>query len=234
MKKPLIAVCMLLPFVFGGCSLFGADVETSDLQGDYSYVYTPDTTAPGAAVTEEPASLPEETTLASETAAPETVSVAPTLPLPTEGGSAAPTVTEPTTKAAPAPTEPSLPATTAAGEVDLSITLPEANGTMEVSRDPANPFIRAVTDSRGIDPSLLAAVYAVPESGQNYVFEFKTASSRTAENLRRVYLLNADGGILSVAAANGAEKENLSATENWFCMNVLIKNMVFPAVKDRM
>ncbi len=118
--------------------------------------------------------------------------------------------------------------------MDLSITLPEANGTMEVSRDPANPFIKAVTDSRGIDPALLAAVYAVPESGQNYVFEFGNASTRSAENLRRVYLLNAQGRILSVAAANGAEKENLSSTENWFCMNVLIKNMVFPAVKDRM
>ncbi len=234
MKKPLIAVCLLLPFVFGGCALFGADVHTSAPPEDYSYVYTPDTTAAPAPVTEEPASLPEETTLAPETAAPETAPTAPTAPRPTEGSTAAPSSLAPANETEPAPSVPSLPATTAAGEVDLSITLPEANGKMEVSRDPANPFIRAVTASRGIDPDLLAAVYAVPESGQNYVFEFSSASARTAENLRRVYLLNADGAILSVAAANGAEKENLSATENWFCMNVLIKNMVFPAVKDRM
>ena len=80
MKKPLIAVCLLLPFVFGGCALFGADVHTSAPQGDYSYVYTPDTTAAPAPVTEEPASLPEETTLAPETAAPETAPTAPTVP----------------------------------------------------------------------------------------------------------------------------------------------------------
>ena len=104
---------------------------------------------------------------------------------------------------------------------------------MEVSTDPENVFISAVRSARGIDPSLLAAVYSVPESGQNYVFEFKSAE-RSAENLRRVYLLQADGAILSVAASNSAERENLSATENWFCMNVLIKNMVFPAVKDQM
>ena len=103
---------------------------------------------------------------------------------------------------------------------------------MEVSIDPAHPFIRAVSEKRGLNVNVLATVYAVPESGQNYVFEFKDASSRTADDLRRVYLLSADGAIKSVAAADNAERENVSPTENWFCMNVLVKKMIFPEIQD--
>jgi hypothetical protein len=148
------------------------------------------------------------------------------VPLPTDTTASAPqsTAAAPTTGVA----------TTAEGEVDLSIRLPDANGTMEVSLDPSNKFIKAVHNARGVDTSLLAAVYSVPESGQNYVFEFSSAGKRTADDLRRVYLLTADGAITSVAASKNTERENLSATENWFCMNVLIKGMVFKAVEDKL
>ena len=134
----------------------------------------------------------------------------------------------------PAETEPA-PAETAAEPagtgVDLSIALPQANGTMQVSTDPEDPYIRVVREQRGIEASLLAAVFTVPQNGQNYVFEF-TGAERTAETIRRVYLIDDSGRIVSVAAADGAERENVSAAENWFCMNVLIRGVVFPAVKD--
>ena len=235
MKKTPIALLLLLPLLLGGCGLFHASVETSSFSPeDYSYVYTPETTVPGVTSGEEPASLPDATLPTETQPDPTAVITVPTVPQST----AAPTTAAPDerTTAAPAPTEPTaeLIPSSSEGEIDLSIQLPEANGTMEVSTDPQNAFIRAVHETRGIDVSLLAAVYAVPESGQNYVFEFTAASERTADSLRRVYLLLADGTIVSVAASNSAERENLSATENWFCMNVLIKNMVFPAVKDRM
>ena len=232
MKKRLLLILLPLLLLLGGCGLGSVNVETTADPADYSYVYTPDT-EPRTTAAEETATLPSETQSAApatETATGTTAAyTVTTLPLPTE--SAAPSTSAPGTTAAPETV--TVPPSTAEGEIDLSIQLPEANGKMEVSTDPGNVFISAVRSARGIDPSLLAAVYSVPESGQNYVFEFKSAE-RSAENLRRVYLLQADGAILSVAASNSAERENLSATENWFCMNVLIKNMVFPAVKDQM
>ena len=120
------------------------------------------------------------------------------------------------------------------GEVDLSIELPEANGKMEVSTKASNRFIAAVHAERGISVSLLAAVYSVPESGQNYVLEFTSETDRSVQALRRVYLLNKDGAVTSVAAADANERENVSVTENWFCMNVLIKGMILPAVQDEL
>lgn len=119
-------------------------------------------------------------------------------------------------------------------EVDLSIDMPEPNGTMLVSSERENKYIETVVSERGIDPSLLVAVFSVPESGQNYVFEFYSAGERTAENIRRVFFINSNGIIESVTASKATERENVSATENWFSMNVLIKQLIFPAVKDQM
>jgi len=118
-------------------------------------------------------------------------------------------------------------------EVDLSITLPEKNGSMYVDKDDSNKFTAAVVSARKIDASLLVAVYSLPESGQNYVFEFSSANKFTAENIRRVYLLDGKCNITGVAASKASESEKLSSTENWFCMNVLIKGVIFPAIKEQ-
>ena len=55
----------------------------------------------------------------------------------------------------------------ASTEVDLSIELPSANGKMEVDTSRGNKFTVIVSEERGIDASFLAAVYSVPDSGQN-------------------------------------------------------------------
>ena len=229
---PVIAVVAAV-LALCGCSFFVTEFETgaSDTASDYTYYTSPAyTTAPTSEYTSADTVVPG-TDVASSAPA---VSTAPTassytqattVPLPTATASAPQSTTaSPTTGVS----------TTAEGEIDLSIQLPDANGTMEVSLDPSNKFIKAVHNARGIDTSLLAAVYSVPESGQNYVFEFTSAGKRTVDDLRRVYLLTADGAITSVAASKNAERENLSATENWFCMNVLIKGMVFKAVEDKL
>lgn len=252
MKKLPIALLLLLPVLLSGCAIFGANVKLQDTPEDYSYHYTPDsTTLPQVTAVVPAADTPTATQPTVPATEPSYVVTMPSLPTTSEPQSVsvpsvpAETHTEPAEDETEYPETPTAPLTepsqtlpvfpeATSGEVDLSIVLPEANGKMEVSTDPDNEFIAAVHRQRKIDPSLLAAVYAVPESGQNYVFEFTSANERTAESLRRVYLLQADGTILSVAASDNAERENLSATENWFCMNVLIKNMVFPAVKDQM
>lgn len=118
-------------------------------------------------------------------------------------------------------------------EVDLSITLPEANGKMVVDTDSANKFTSAIADKKHVSPDLLAAVYSVPESDQNYVFEFKS-DKFTADNLRRVYLLDKNCKITGVAADKASEREDMTKAENWFCMNVLIKGVIFPEIKEQL
>ena len=119
-------------------------------------------------------------------------------------------------------------------EIDLGITMPEKNGTMVVDISSSNKFIKIIKNKKDIDTSLLAAVYSVPDSGQNYVFEFYDEEGREADDIRRVYLIDTNGKITGVAAVNSSEKENISAVENWFCMNVLIKELVYPAVSKEL
>ncbi len=237
-----VVLCIALAaaglFCFAGCSFF-VEEETAATGGQYNYVSTeypsteyPSSEVPSSEVPSSEAPAPSEPSgeiTETEPAVSEIPSLQPMQPT-------LPDITEPT---AIRPTVPDVPAQTpdvseSVSDVDLSIELPEPNGEMLVSRDPSNPLIRTVHESRGVDSSLLVAVYSVPASSQNYVFEFTSASRRTENDLRRVYLLDNGGGIVSVAAASNGERENLSVTENWFDFTVLIKGVIFPAVKDRM
>ncbi len=108
--------------------------------------------------------------------------------------------------------------------------MPEKNGMMVVDISSSNKFIKIVKNKKDVDAELLAAVFSVPDSGQNYVFEFYDENGRDADDIRRVYLIDTKGKITGVAAVNASEKENISSIENWFCMNVLIKELVYPAI----
>ena len=68
------------------------------------------------------------------------------------------------------------------------------------------------------------------------IFEFSASGTenRTADNIRRVYLIDSSGKITYVSAASSSEAENVSVVENWFNMNVLIKGMIFPAIEDQL
>lgn len=121
---------------------------------------------------------------------------------------------------------------TTAEEVELNISMPEKNGTMVTDASADNKFIEIVNSEKKIDKSLLVAVYAVPESGQNYVFEFYNAKGRTADDIRRVYLIDKNGKITGVAATDSSERVGIGSMENWFSMNVLIKEVIYPAIKD--
>lgn len=121
---------------------------------------------------------------------------------------------------------------TTAEEIELNISMPEKNGTMVTDASADNKFIEIVNSEKKIDKSLLVAVYAVPESGQNYVFEFYNTKGRTADDIRRVYLIDKNGKITGVAATDSSERVGIGSMENWFSMNVLIKEVIYPAVKD--
>ncbi len=183
------------------------------------------TAAERTAVPEQPsASYEPETTAAATEPETETAATQPS----------AENSTIQTSEAVQSTEKASESSTAASKDVDLSIVLPSANGDMEVDTSPGNKFIAIVNNERQIDTSYLAAVYSVPDSGQNYVFEFSSSTGRTADDLRRVYLIDTNGKITGVAAKNASEKENVSSVENWFCMNVLIKKLVFPAVENEL
>lgn len=124
------------------------------------------------------------------------------------------------------------------GDAKLNITLPSANGEMHFSQSASNKFIAIVNASREIDASLLVSVYSLPDTGQNYVLEFNGSTDgagrlvRTADTLRRVYLIDTSGAIKYVAAASSDETENVSSVENWFCMEVIMKQMIMPEIAD--
>lgn len=219
----------------------------------YNYIYTPSETSAYVEETQstvreeettqqvEESATQETTTLASETTAgaetttlvvettvsAETTTLMPQTTLPPETTTEKESTTQDVTETAPPVT---------ASDITLNMSVPDANGTMEVDLSDDNKYTQIVVSERDIDSSLLVAVYSVPESGQNYVFEFLSAGAenRTAENIRRVYLIDSAGKIAYVAAAYSSEAENVSVVENWFNMNVLIKGMIFPAIEDKL
>lgn len=208
-----------------------ADMSASQSSG-YTYISLTQqqTDIPASDITQESTlpPLPEEETH-SEAGKTEETTAHSSNSQPTTNAPA----TERSTQRGTAPTEKPTSGKTPAQEteVDLSIDVPSANGTIEVDTSRGNKFTVIVSDERKIDAAYLLAVYSVPNSGQNYVFEFSSKTGRSEDDLRRVYLIDANGKITGVAAKKASEKENISAVENWFCMNVLIKNLLFPAVE---
>lgn len=224
MKKVLLISVLICTVLLGACSFgFDGPVKHPEYNYEYNTTSAEETLVPGQETT-----VPVQETLPSSPGEPE-VTV-------TQPPSAVVTETEP--EAGQETTKPSSQAenTTAASvvipEVDLSISMPEKNGTMVTDNASSNKFIQIVHKNRKISTDMLVAVFSVPESGQNYVFEYKTAESKEADNIRRVYLIDSKGNITGVAAADGSEKENVTSIENWFCMNVLIKEIIYPAIED--
>lgn len=248
MKKiPVILILMTLPVLFISCSK--NEPVTERTTSDYVYHSSVMTTgayeeeiATGESTTEE-TSAAETTT---DGAAAETVSDLSgyvTVIVSDTTGNPAPSVPA-SVQPVPPQTTPVQPASTTAApvhttaypvesEVDLSINMPQSNGKMKVIKSPSDKYIDKVSSDKGIDASRLCAVVTVPENGQNYVFEFSSASGRGVNDLKKVYLLDSYCNILNVASSDASQRVNLSTTENWFCMNVLIKGVVFPAIKDQ-
>lgn len=239
-KIPVAAAVLIICALLSGCRQEQTEPERTS--SDYVYhssVTSSETQQEEESATAEETTLTEETTETAASATAPAVTRLVTVPvtLPSTVPAQQPTETAPTTSAPQTEAPKTEKATSAAfdptGEVDLSIVMPEANGKMQVDPSPDNRFVQKIADAKGIAAERLAAVYSVPDNGQNYVFEFTSESSRTVNDLRRVFLVDSDGNIQSVASSDSSLKVNLSPTENWFCMNVLIKGVIFPAIKDQ-
>ncbi len=147
--------------------------------------------------------------------------------------SAAPIAAEPQT--APPETEAPAPQTTAKEGVAAQFT--SENGSLLVDTSPENKFTRIISDQFDISPDLLTAIYAIPDTGQNYVMEWngkKDASGkliRNAETIRRCYLIDINGRVTDIAAADYSECVGMNRIENSFAMESLIKQMLIPQIE---
>ncbi len=73
------------------------------------------------------------------------------------------------------------------------VVIPNKNGDNYLSDDPNNEFIDLVADTYNVDKKALVAIYSVPDTGTNYVLEFKASGlinktyEKSPDNLKRVY-----------------------------------------------
>ncbi|MBR4287155.1 MAG: hypothetical protein IKT55_05575 [Clostridia bacterium] len=72
------------------------------------------------------------------------------------------------------------------------VVIPDKNGENYLSDDPNNEFIDLIADTYDVDKKALVAIYSVPDSGTNYVLQFKKSIfdktyEKSPDNLYRVY-----------------------------------------------
>ena len=78
---------------------------------------------------------------------------------------------------------------------DDGFELPEQNGENILSDSPDNEFIKLIASTYDLDPASLVAIYSIPDSGTNYVLEFKGSGvlgnkppyTKSKSNLKKVY-----------------------------------------------
>ena len=79
------------------------------------------------------------------------------------------------------------------------VVIPDKNGDNFLTDDPDNEFIKLIVNTYGLDPESLVAIYSEPDSGTNYVLEFKGSGllgnkapyEKSVDNLKKVYHIGA-------------------------------------------
>ena len=86
-----------------------------------------------------------------------------------------------------------IKATNVDGEDEGGVVIPDKNGDNYLTDDPNNEFIDLISDTYDVDKKALVAIYSVPDSGTNYVLQFKAKGlinktyEKSPDNLYRVY-----------------------------------------------
>ena len=198
---------------------------------------------------EKPASRPTPAVGSAQYAAPTAPIQTAAIPAPTTATPATTLYygTAPLTTIPPATTVPATVSTTAAPAQpsetkaeppqDTAAQFTSDKGSLTVDLSADNKFIRIVSGEKGISPALLTAVYALPDSGQNYVLEWNGETGadgallRTADTVRRCYLIDTSGKITDIAAADFNECVGMNRIENSVAMETLIKKMLIPQIE---
>lgn len=76
------------------------------------------------------------------------------------------------------------------------VVMPDKNGENYLSDSATNEFIKLVSQKFNVDTKALVAIYSVPDSGTNYVLQFKKSLigskyEKSPDNLERVYHIGA-------------------------------------------
>lgn len=76
------------------------------------------------------------------------------------------------------------------------VVIPDANGENFLSDSANNEFIKLVSQKFGVDSKSLVAIYSVPDTGTNYVLQFKksligSTYKKSPDDLERVYHIGA-------------------------------------------
>ena len=119
------------------------------------------------------------------------------------------------------------------------VVIPDKNGDNYLSDDPNNEFIRLIASTYNVDKNALVAIYSVPDSGTNYVLQFKKSGlfgstyEKSPDNLYRVYHIgNAPERTISYTSGSlFTGNYNCSAAEGLIVFN-LVKTEVMPLYPD--
>lgn len=109
-------------------------------------------------------------------------------------------------------------------------------GTNMISDSAENSFIKLIASKYGVSPSLLVAIYAVPDKGDNFVLQFsgKKDSSgkliRSPDTLKKVYHIDASKNI-QVATGTLFGNEGCNVAESYVVVK-MIKEHVMPMYPD--
>lgn len=119
------------------------------------------------------------------------------------------------------------------------VVIPNKNGDNYLSDDPNNEFIKLIASTYNIDTKALVAIYSVPDSGTNYVLQFKAKSllnkpyEKSPDNLYRVYHIGlAPERTISYTSGNLLTGNyNCEGAEGMLVFN-LVKTKVMPQYPD--
>ncbi len=116
------------------------------------------------------------------------------------------------------------------------VVIPDANGENYLSDSANNEFIKLISQKFGVDSKSLVAIYSVPDTGTNYVLQFKksligSTYKKSPDNLERVYHIGAAPG-REISYTNGklllGDHYNCEASEG-----VLVFNLVKTTVMEQ-
>ena len=119
------------------------------------------------------------------------------------------------------------------------VEIPDANGENFLSDSASNEFIKLVSQKFGVDSKALVAIYSVPDSGTNYVLQFKksligSTYKKSPDNLERVYHIGVAPG-REISYTNGklvlGDHYNCEAAEGVLVFN-LVKTTVMEQYPD--
>ncbi|MGN0526204.1 MAG: hypothetical protein ACI4IF_02100 [Acutalibacteraceae bacterium] len=110
------------------------------------------------------------------------------------------------------------------------------NGDNLLSDSPDNKYIKMVNSKYKVDPEYLVAIYSSPDTGNNFVLQFKNQRDekgnviKSPDTLEKVYQIDLEGKI-SVATGKATGNVGVSYAEGLLCFN-MVKVLVMPQHPD--